>query len=178
MTWHEQVARATATRYKTVCPLSGQNRRVNNPYLLPSIEKTPDIIEAIVRLVPESRWDEKVDPDRFSLREAIAHLAEWEEIDRERVRTAAEAPGATIQGFDEGELAIKGRYHETDPMEKIRFLKAERAKTCRYFETIDKSRYGNEAVHTERGAQSVYDLMGLILAHDVYHIEHLVRYLP
>lgn len=151
---------------------------MNNPYLLPSIEKTPAIIEAIVRLVPPSRWDEKVDPDRFSLREAVAHLADWEKIDRDRVRTAIENPGGVIQGFDEGEMAVRNGYATSDVMEQIELLKKERAMTCRYFESIDKSKYGNVAVHTERGEQTAYDLMGLVLAHDVYHIEHLVRYLP
>jgi|GEM_PF-5930933 len=45
-------------------------------YLFKGLELAPAALERIVALVPESAYDVKRDPARFTIREAAAHLAD------------------------------------------------------------------------------------------------------
>ena len=49
-----------------------------NFYLLPAIESGPKVVARLIQLIPNYRWDIHGDPNRFTVREVVAHLADWE----------------------------------------------------------------------------------------------------
>ena len=51
-------------------------------YLLSALEGAPDVIAALLDGVPpdDALWDRRPDPERFSLREIVAHLADWDGV--------------------------------------------------------------------------------------------------
>jgi hypothetical protein len=131
------------------------------------------VVERIFRHLPETEWDRPQVPDRFTPREIVAHLAEWEPILRDRIRAAVEQPGTTIAAFDEVEMARAAGYERLDPYEQIALFARERALTAEYLRTLTASDWTGSAHHPERGPQSAEDLANLILGHDLYHIEQL-----
>jgi len=148
-----------------------------NAYLLPTIELGPAVVERICRLIPADRWDERLVPDRFSPREVAAHLADWEPILLDRICTAVLKPGATLQAFNEVEMARANGYGERDLLEQCALFAQERAKTAAYLRSLSASDWLGAAHHPERGSQSAEDLANLLLGHDLYHIEQLSAYL-
>lgn len=149
-----------------------------NFYLPISIEFGPRIIRQLLRQIPAEQLDTALQPERFTPREVVAHLADWEPIMRERIRTALTAPGAVIQPYDEGQMAVDHRYATLDPWEQLEVFTRERAETAAFIRTLKEEDWSQTAHHPERGPQSVDDLANLLLGHDLYHIEQLAEYLP
>jgi hypothetical protein len=149
-----------------------------NFYLLPAIELGPLTVGRLLRLIPAQRLDEALHPERFTPREVAAHLADWEPIMRERIRSAVTTPGATITAYDEGQMALDHRYRELDPHEQADRYRAERQSTAALIRSLTPEQWTNAVHHPERGRQSAEDLANLLLGHDLYHIEQLSGYLP
>ena len=148
-----------------------------NPYLLPALRLGPLTVQHLVEAVSESRYDELTDPGRFTLREAVAHLADWEPILLDRIRLAAEQPGSTIVAYDETALCERGGYGSTEPRDQAQLFIARRERTIEYITSALDGRWSNEAVHQGRGPMTVADLVNLLVGHDMYHIEHLAQFL-
>ena len=55
-------------------------------YLYKGLKLSPPAVERIIARIPQHAYDTKTDPERFTLREAISHLADWEPINLYRLR--------------------------------------------------------------------------------------------
>jgi len=148
-----------------------------NALLLPTIEFGPLILKRIIEQLGQYQLDMRLDPNRFSPREVVAHLADWEPIMRERVRIAAEQPGTVLEVFDEEEMARAHGYEHSDVMEECDKFIRERAITAAYMRTLDTAGWSGMTTHPERGPQSAENLANTILSHDMYHLEQLSAYL-
>lgn len=148
-----------------------------NAYLLPTLEFGPLVVRRLLAQLPADRLDARKHPERFTAREVIAHLADWEPIMRDRIRIALDQPGAEIPAYDEGQMAIDHRYAEQDPAAQADLFIRERAETAALLRGLASEAWEKHAFHPERGRQSVEDLANLLLGHDLYHIEQLTEYL-
>lgn len=145
-----------------------------NPYLLPSIEFGPQIVRRVFARIPASLWDTPVEADRFSPREVIAHLADWEPIMLERMKTALSAPGAEIEVYDEGQMAETNGYRQLDPNEQIESFIRSRTQTAAWLRALPPDAWANVVLHPERGRLTIDNQANLLLGHDLYHIEQLM----
>lgn len=146
-------------------------------YLYKGLKLAPVAVERIIALVPADKYDVKTDPERFSLREAISHLADWEEIHLFRLRSGVENPGATVQGHDEGQFAIDRGYAGWDPDEQAKRFIVGREPIVHFLHTLTDEDWDKILVHSERGPMTVLQYATSIVGHDVYHIEHFTQYL-
>lgn len=147
-----------------------------NAYMYPGLEFGPRIVERLVAQIPVGRADEKTNPSRFTLREAIAHLADWEPILRDRIKLAVDSPDSPVQGIDEGIRAEDQNYSGWPLDESLKTFTAERAKTIAYLRGLAPEDWGKAIVHNEKGRQTVADQANQLLGHDLYHIEHLTEF--
>src|SRR6476659_8062259 len=95
---------------------------VMHPYLLSVLDLTPKTLERLISQVPAKRYDELTDPNRFTLREAVAHLADWEPIFLQRIQAGVDKPGAEVFGMDESQRAIDKNYGNWDLKESCRIF--------------------------------------------------------
>ncbi len=143
-----------------------------NPYIKVGMEVTPKLIERLLVRFGEDRYDERL-PDRFSVREVMAHLADWEPIMRDRIRTAVESPESAVEAYDEVARAEEKGYSSTDPMQSLETWKSERAKTIEYVASLPEEAWHRRARHPERGWLTASDFAAMIPLHDIYHVEQL-----
>ncbi len=144
-----------------------------NPYLFSALEQTPELTTALFGRIPAESWDRPTHQDRFTPREVVAHLADWEPILLDRVRLCVESPGATIIPYDEVQMALEHDYASKDPQAEMeRFVKA-RAETILYLKSLRGSDWALSGQHPERGILSVSDLANMLVCHDVYHLHQL-----
>lgn len=148
-----------------------------NPYLVNVLPHTPVILRRLIQGIPVERLDEPTYPDRFSVREVIAHLADWEPILLERMRTALQQPGSKIEAYDEGEMATANRYHERDIAADLARFEIARTETVRFLKGVHGDQWGRSVIHPERGVMSLYDQANLLLGHDLYHVEQITSLL-
>lgn len=148
-----------------------------NAYVLSSLQKAPVVAERILKRIEPSRFDERSDPDRFTIREAISHLADWEPIWLERFEIGMKTPGATIQAYDEGQLAIDRKYAERDVFsEATRYIEGRKV-LLDTFAAFTPEDWEKTIHHPERGVLTLGNFGCMILGHDVYHLEHFTQFL-
>lgn len=147
-----------------------------NAYLYPGLEFGPRIVERLVSQIPKGRYDERTNPSRFTLREAICHLADWEPILRARIELAVANPDSPVQGIDEGIRAEEQKYGEKDVAEQLSVFATERANTIAYLKSLSPDDWSKAVVHNEKGRQTVSDQANQLLGHDLYHIDHLLEF--
>ena len=147
-----------------------------NPYLFRALDFGPDLLAWHVNRIDPARWDERLDPDRFSPREVIAHMADWEPILRSRIQTGIDAPGSTVIGLDEWERGKEVGYGFADVKTSVDTFRKERAKTIDLLQSISSAEWANTFEHSELGTVSVYDYANTMACHDVYHMEQLTHY--
>ena len=126
--------------------------------------------------MPEDKWDEPLEEGRFTPREIVAHLADWEPILLERMRITRDTPGGRLQGIDETQRAEEQGYSR-DAGEQGELFLARRKETIAWLRTVRPEDWAKHAEHTERGRMALADQANALLGHDIYHIEQLSAYL-
>lgn len=144
-----------------------------NPYLIYALQCTPGLLRREFERLNREVWDTPTASGRFTPREVVAHLLDWEPILRERIKAAVETPGATLQVWDEGLRAIEQQYKTWDPTESLDRWMEERKRTVEFVHSVPAEAWGNAVVHPERGVMTAADLANMLPCHDVYHIEQL-----
>jgi hypothetical protein len=148
-----------------------------NGYLFIVLEFGPKTTARIFDRIPAAQWDVARDPDRFTPREVIAHLADWEPIMLERMEVAQQTPGAAVEVWDEGRMAEEHGYRHLDPQEQLQIWAQRRACTAAWLRRLSPDALSKTFLHPERGVQTIEDQANLLISHDLYHIEQLSAYL-
>jgi hypothetical protein len=148
-----------------------------NPYLKKPIDFAPLVAERLIGLIPEDQIDVALSPGRFTVREVVAHWADWEPILRGRIEQVRDEPGSTTVSYDEDQMAIDHDYASQDLATSLATWKAERAKTAVVVRALTDEDMSKQYVNADRGPETLADLAHMIVGHDMYHIEQLSEYL-
>jgi uncharacterized damage-inducible protein DinB len=146
-----------------------------NPYLL-SLQHTPTILVRMLDQIPSDRYKDQLGEDRFSLIEMVAHLADWEAIFLDRLQQTVEQPGSMIQAYDETERSIEKKYAERDVHHEAQVFANRRRDTLDFIAGLSTEQFQLAARHSERGEQSVYEQLFVMMGHDIYHLEQVSEY--
>lgn len=147
------------------------------PYLILPLRLGPVALQRLIRLIPKERWDEARSAERFTPREVVAHLADWEPIFRDRMQRCVAEPGSVLIAYNESDRAHEQDYAAWDIVESTERWIAERVRTVIWLESLEASEWEAEGRHEERGPVSVYDQANMLLGHDTYHLEQMTAYL-
>lgn len=71
-----------------------------NNYLLNALEATPEVFERLLRNLSEAEADFRPDAARFSIREVMAHLADWDAIFLERLQRTRDEHEPVLPDID------------------------------------------------------------------------------
>jgi hypothetical protein len=146
-------------------------------YLLIDLESAPDVLALMLTGVTDSSiYDRRPDPERFTLREMIAHLADWERVFLGRLIQTRDDDNPTLQGLDEGQVALDNNYAQAAPAECLIRYRENRAKLVSFLRSLSPEQWARSGNHTELGPITITAQAVLIAAHDGYHREQTVRY--
>jgi uncharacterized damage-inducible protein DinB len=146
------------------------------PYAL-AIEFTPAILKQIICDIPLARYAEALGPDRFTLTEMIAHLADFDEIFLDRMVIAHERPGSYVEGIDETQRAIEKHYSIRDLYHELDVFANRRRDTVDFLRGLNDEDYQHHFEHSERGRLTIQDQLNMLSGHDLYHIHQATQYL-
>lgn len=144
-----------------------------------ALSGTPDVLERLLSgyASDASVWDARPDPARFTLREVVAHLADWESIFLERLTRTAGLEEPTLQGYDEGQFAIERDYAHSDPHANLGRFRAGRQDLLRFLDNLPDTAWDRIGKHSEIGLITLEAQVALIVAHDGYHTAQVVQWL-
>ena len=145
-------------------------------YLLKALDATPVVLTALLRRA-DPDWDHRPDADRFTLREALAHLADWEPIWLERVRGIASGEHPLLPSVDESALAIENRYAESSPEVSLDKFRSGRKELVAYLATLPDSAWDFTGDREFVGELTLQQQAAFALSHDGYHLRQVAEWL-
>lgn len=145
-------------------------------YLLKALDATPELIANYVDGASETAVDFRFDPERFTIREVMCHLADFEPIFRGRMERIASEELPKLENRDEGQIAIDNDYAHADIEEQTGIYLSERAKTVAFLTTLPAEHWAREGVRENVGNVTIEDIAHLLVVHDIYHLKQLSDY--
>ena len=146
-------------------------------YLMKGLEAAPLVIEKMLTDSADVDYDRRPDPERFTLREVLAHLADWEPIWFERIQRMAEEDEPHLLGYDEGQLAMDNDYAHSDPRRQLMRFREGRTALLGYLRNLPAESWSRRGVHSEWSELNIAAMAVLILGHDGYHTKQVAEWL-
>lgn len=144
-------------------------------YLRHGLAATPVVLERLLSGTTPQDHDRRPDPERFTIREAVAHLADWEGVWLERMqRIKTEEP--FLPGYDEGQWAIDHDYAHSDLVEQTRKFRDGRAAILAFLAELAPADWERTGNHQEAGVLTLESLAVMILGHDGYHLRQVTDF--
>ena len=134
------------------------------------------IAELISRAAPQQLTNRPL-PDKWSVGEILAHLAEDEIATAWRYRQMVEHSGIELAGFDQDLWAGLGDYRGRTPSDSLTLFKLLRESNLTFLEHLTPAQWECCGIHAERGRITVRDLAAHMAGHDANHIEQIRRIL-
>lgn len=146
-------------------------------FALHALQSGPKIVERVLRVFPHDRLDDRVDHDRFTAREVVAHLADYEQTVLDRIRVANISPGREVPNYDpdahaaEHNFGDKGVFHEAEVFESRRGM------TIEYLKELTTADYDKTFKRSDGTEFTIRDYVSHLMKHDLNHLEQISRYL-
>jgi hypothetical protein len=112
-------------------------------------------------------------PEKWSVQEIVAHLADDELVGAYRIRLILSAPGTPIQAFDQAVWARTGRYATRDAGDSLSLFRLLRQANLTLLHSLSPAEWDMYGVHAERGIESVRDIASYYAGHDINHIKQI-----
>jgi hypothetical protein len=154
---------------------------IDNPYLrgylFGALKEGPVLLAHLLKDMTNVQADTRLDPDRFTLREVVAHLADWETVYQDRFRSVLELSEPTLEDIDEGQRAIDRQYHLLDWREQLELFAVRRSETTSMVESLPSKDWARLGNRPEIGVLSLLELVQLLPLHDLYHLKQAREFL-
>jgi hypothetical protein len=135
-------------------------------------QTAPKLAKAIRGLTPKQLRSRPA-PDKWSIAEIMAHLADAEIVASWRMRAIIGANGMTIQPFDQDVWASVFEYGKRDPKQSLETFRVLRENNLAMLKSIPKETWENYGMHLERGKESVAHLTRMFAGHDTNHVKQV-----
>lgn len=148
-----------------------------SPYILIGLRKNLEVFEMLVEAIPDEKLDQPTGPNRFTVREAIAHWADWESVHLQRVETALSFDLAPVPNLSESDRAEEKGYKSWTKKQCVEIFERDRNRLISFIEERNDFEIRRRFVHAKFGTLTIADYAGHILGHDAYHVEQLLSVL-
>ena len=138
------------------------------------LEKTPFLFETLLRDLPADllRW--KPSPDRWSVSEVLAHLADIEQLYSERVHRFVEEDLPALRKYDQATSA-GGDYSRGSAGEHLARFTATRRAIVAFLKTVPASAGARTALHSELGSITLSQMLNEWASHDLGHLRQVAE---
>ena len=140
---------------------------------LEALEANAARVEAVARELGAAGLSRSYGPGKWTGRQILAHLADAEVATGFRVRQVLSEDEHRIQGWDEGSWAR--RYADVDAESALGSYRALRRWNLALLRGLSKADLERQAVHPERGAETLGEMVRLLAGHDLNHLGQLER---
>lgn len=145
-------------------------------YLLGALAGAPALFGVLVRDMTDAEADRCPDPARFTIREALAHLADWENVFGGRLVQTRDEDSPILQGYDEGQWARDHDYAHADWRDQLRLFTERRQQMVALLRALTPEQWERTGNHTELGPITLEAQAILISAHDAYHLQQIAHW--
>jgi len=134
-------------------------------------------LERLIKGVPTSKLRKRPAPDKWSVSEILAHLADAEIVGGFRMRLILGAPGTPIAAFDQDSWVTSGHYEKRDPRKSLEQFRVLRAANLALLKSLKPEQWKHYGMHSERGQETIEHIVRMFSGHDINHIQQIERIL-
>jgi hypothetical protein len=140
------------------------------------LEVTPEVLEGLLRGVPSGSpvWDARPDPERFTLREMLAHLVDMEGVWLERAERTCREEEPLLPDCDPDDLATRRDYGGADPMESLARFREARSRLIALLRSQPEQSWQRCGHRELVGRLTLERQAACTAAHDAYHTRQTV----
>ncbi|MGE0863627.1 MAG: DinB family protein [Vicinamibacterales bacterium] len=131
-------------------------------------------LERLLGGVPARALSRRRAPDKWSIREIVAHLADAELAIGWRFRNMIATPGVRLQWWDEHLWSQACGYARVPVPQSLRLFTSLRGSNLRLLRSTPRARWQTSyGVHDKRGRQTVAEFVMMEAAHDLNHLRQV-----
>jgi hypothetical protein len=116
-------------------------------------------------------------PDKWSVAEIVAHLADAELAISWRLRQVLANNAIPIQAYDQDLWAKTFNYARRDPRQSLANFRVLREANLALLKSVPRKLWENYGVHAERGNESVNHIVKMVAGHDLNHLQQIQKIL-
>lgn len=136
-------------------------------------KKLAQLIEGL----PITKLRERPAPDKWSVSEILAHLADVEIVVGWRMRSILGNPGTPVQAYDQNAWVVTGHYEKRDPQKSIELQGVVREANLGLLKSLTPDQWKHYGQHAERGQESIEHIVRMMAGHDINHLRQIERIL-
>ena len=123
----------------------------------------------------DKKLRKKPAPDKWSVAEILAHLADVEIVIGWRMRSILGAPGIEVQAYDQNAWNASLHYDKRDPRKDLIQQRVNREANLALLKTLTPGQWKQFGMHSERGQESLEHIVKMVAGHDLNHIQQIER---
>jgi uncharacterized damage-inducible protein DinB len=122
------------------------------------------------RIAPDL-WDRPIAPGKWTIRQVLVHVVQWEMILGLRLRFALASPDYVIQPFEQDPLMTEAAV--VDGQTALAAFEAVRRMTMTFAASLTPEQRRQRTQHAERGEIDVQDILVTLAGHGVHHLTQI-----
>src|SRR5712691_779365 len=123
---------------------------------------TTNKLDRLIKGVPTAKLRKRPAPEKWSVAEILAHLADVEIVIGWRMRSILGAPGTPVQAYDQDAWVEAGHNAKCNPRASIAQLRAAREANLALYKSLSPEQWKHYGMHAERGQESVEHIVNKI----------------
>jgi len=136
-------------------------------------QATAKRLEQLTKGADRKKLTKRPAPDKWSVAEIMAHLADAELVSGWRLRSILSSNGTAVQAFDQNAWATTFNYAERDPKASLEVFRVVRETNLALLKAIPKDLWDNYGMHAERGKETITHLVKMYAGHDLNHLAQI-----
>ena len=134
-------------------------------------------LDRLIRGVSVAKLRERPAPDKWSISEIVAHLADSEIVLGFRMRQILAVPGTPIPAVDQDDWVTSGHYEKRDTRKSVEHFRAFREANLDLLKSLTPEQWKRHGMHSARGRETIDHIVRIYAGHDLNHLQQIERIL-
>jgi hypothetical protein len=130
-------------------------------------------LDRLIKGVPTAKLRKRPSPDKWSVSEILAHLADAEMVGGFRMRLILGTPGTPIAAFDQDSWVTSGHYEKRDPRKSLELFRTLRVANLALLKSLTPEQWKHYGMHAERGQETIERIVRMFAGHDINHLQQI-----
>lgn len=139
--------------------------------------ETASRLAKLIKPLSEKQLSQRPEPSKWSINEILAHLADSEIVLSWRMRLVICQNGAAMQATDGDVWSQTLDYAGQDPKVSLETFRLLRENNLRMLEALPENLWENYGMHSERGKETLADMVRMYAGHDLNHLQQIEKIL-
>jgi uncharacterized damage-inducible protein DinB len=138
-------------------------------------QETPKKLQKLIKPLSRAQLTRRPEPNKWSIAEILAHLADAELVGSWRMRLIIGSNGVPIQAFDQDVWAETFAYARRETKISLETFRVLRENNLRMLKALPKDLWENYGMHQERGKETIAHIVRMFAGHDLNHLAQIEK---